>query len=201
MGPSVAMAMLECAAASTLPSSSLTRCTPSSSSRMGAASTSTSSFGGWAGFPMRERRGKVRQCDGGMRVGGLGPPRRGVVARRAEGGGEKGSAGGSSSKGNNSSSSSAGKDRSVVLEESKRLLAMQKALLDQVRNFSFRARNVGVGSSISNYANCVSRPSHPLNSRVGDQNLKNLIYLENFEFLGFGVQRQFRIQLFFQFRE
>jgi hypothetical protein len=57
---------------------------------------------------------------GGMRVG----RRRGVL-RRAEGVGEQGSGSGGGG---------AAKDRSVVLEESKRLLAMQKELLDQVRN-------------------------------------------------------------------
>lgn len=81
----------------------------------------------WMSSPLGGARGSplpMRQC---VRVGGLGPQqllRRQVVLTRAEGdnGREK------------SNKSSIPKDRAVVLEESKRLLAMQKELLDQVRN-------------------------------------------------------------------
>ncbi|KAG0564735.1 hypothetical protein KC19_8G135300 [Ceratodon purpureus] len=116
MGRSVAMAMLECAAS--LPSSSLTQ------TRGGSGGGATSSCSGRACFPL----GRGRQCAEGVgvvRVGRVGQ-RRGVV-RRAEGVGEQGGKGGGGGGGNN-----AAKDRSVVLEESKRLLAMQKELLDQI---------------------------------------------------------------------
>lgn len=71
-----------------------------------------------------------------MRVGRLGQ-RQGMVPR-AEKVGEQGSAGGGG----------AAKDRSVVLAESKRLLAMQKELLDQVWEFDSLCAMLGWGRSV-----------------------------------------------------
>lgn len=109
MGPGVAMAMPECAAS--LP-------------RLGAASAGVSasraSRAGWASFSTRGsgRRGGsgVKQCEPNR-------GRRAAVARAEVG--EQGAPGGG------------GTDRAAVMGDSKRLLAMQKELLDQVRNFSF----------------------------------------------------------------
>ncbi|XP_073386022.1 granule-bound starch synthase 2, chloroplastic/amyloplastic isoform X2 [Physcomitrium patens] len=122
MERSVAMVMVECAAS--LPSSSLALRAHVQTRIASVAST-------WAYFPVQETEGsRVRglQCDDAMRgVGGWrrGGGRRREVVRMAVGGEPGAAAGGSGG-------SASWKERAVIFEESKKLLAMQKQLLDQI---------------------------------------------------------------------